>query len=158
MVTRGRGILLEGVVVFLVHNDEPQVPMRQEQGRPGAQDQVLRSFQHGFGYGCPPGPGFGAVIHQRVWEYCGHPVLQLPGKGNFRDQEEDTLSLCQGFAGQLQVKFRFSGAGDAVQQHRFAGAKCCAHCSCGLLLLPGELYFPARFRCRLGQFRSHTVP
>ena len=85
--------------MLLVHDDQSEVVMGEEQRGAGAEDHI--------GFGVPDGDGdlpslqvslFG-MEHQDIRADGLDPVFKLSGKRNFRNQEEDAFSLGDGLPG-----------------------------------------------------------
>ncbi len=123
VVPGGRCILLVGQVMFLVHDDEPQVVVGKEQGGTGAQDKAGALLPDPGGGMGAAGGGFAGMEYLHVGEEGGDAVFQLPGKGDFGNEVQDAPSFPEGLPCEGQVNLGLSGSGDAVQQDGLPGGE-----------------------------------
>ena len=93
MVARGGFGLLIGGVVLLVHDDQPEVAMGEEEGRAGSQDDA-GSAGPATGRDVPPaGDCLSGMIDLYARENLSHPRFQLAAQGDFGDQIQDAFPL-----------------------------------------------------------------
>ena len=119
MITGSGFLLLVRSLVFLVDDNQPQVPVRQEYGGSYPEHDGIRIRP----VLPPPHFGTGVVRHSRVVdthpvaEYPPQPLHDLHRQGDFRQQVQHLFSLPYRFFHQMDIYFRFPRRGDSLQQH-----------------------------------------
>ena len=110
-------ILLVGLVVFLIDDDQAQIGIRQEQRRARADHD--RRFA-----GCNRRP----VARARTWRQFGVPfqrtdaepqceaVQELSGQCDLRHQDQRLLAAADDFGDRLEIDFGLARTGDAIEQ------------------------------------------
>jgi len=117
-------LLLIGVLVLLIHDDQAERFHRRKNGRPRANDDAR-----------PPLSNFMPLVvpltraqmrmqhrHQRLQFSRAEPRLEpldgLRRQGNFWHEDDRALALFQRVGDRLEINFRLAGAGDAIQEER----------------------------------------
>ena len=108
-------------LMFLVHQDHPEVWKRHKQRRPWTDDNIQLSSL------CPPAlilffPGAERRVHHGnpVAEACRKPLHRLIGQRDFRDQHDGLSSSFYHALNERQINLCFSAARDTVDQARSA--------------------------------------
>ena len=79
--------------MFLVHDDQTEVVMGEEQGGPGAEDQVWTRLPDPGCHLRATCGGYARMEYLHVREYGRDAVFKLTGQGDFRDQDQDVPAL-----------------------------------------------------------------
>ena len=127
--------LFEGGIMFLVHHDQAQIRIGQEQGRPRADDDAGPALRHR-----PPGQAparraqIGMPSERRRAEALFESFQPLRRQADFWHQNQYLPAPGQGGGDGFQVDLRLAGAGDPIQQGGGIAARldlclqgCCRH-------------------------------
>ena len=118
----GRLLLLVGVLVFLVHDDQAERLDRRKDGRARADDNARAALANLVPLVMPLAGGQMAVQHrhQRLQRAGAEPRLEaldgLRRERNFRHEHDRAFALLQGVGDGLQIDLRLAAAGDAVEE------------------------------------------
>ena len=132
-VVAGRLLLLVGMLVLLVHDDEAERFDGRKDGRAGADGNPRAALANLVPLVVPLAGGQMAVQHrhQGLQRAGAEPRLEaldgLRRERDFRHEDNGALALLQGVGDGLQIDLRLAAAGDAVEQEgggaRGGGAK-----------------------------------
>ncbi len=135
-------VLLVGLVVLLIHHDEPEIGIGQKQRRARA------DHDRGFS-GRNRGPVAGARARGQLrmpfdrphTEALREPIEELAGERDLRHQDQRLLAPPDDFGHRLEIDLGLAGAGDAVEQRdmKAAARSQGTHGIDGRALLAGEL-------------------
>ncbi len=118
----GRFLLFVGCLVFLIDHDEAEIFQRRENGAARADHDACAAGMNFVPFIVPLAFGQMTVQHGDRVLHIGKPALEpfdrLRREGNFRDENDGSAPAIQRGADRLQINFRFTGAGDAVEQNR----------------------------------------
>ena len=121
-VVARRLLLLVGVLVLLVHDDQAQRLDRRKDRRARADGDPRAALADLVPFVVPLAGGQMAVQHrhQRLQRTGAEPRLEpldgLRRERNFRHQHNRALALLQGVGDGLQIDLRLAAAGDAVEE------------------------------------------
>ena len=120
-VVARRFLLLVGVLVFLVHDDQAERLHRREDGRARADDDPRAALANLVPLVVPLAGGQMAVQHrdQRLQRAGTEPRLEaldrLRRERDLRHEDDRALALFQRVGDGLQIDLRLAAAGDAVE-------------------------------------------
>ena len=110
MIARRRVLLLVGVLVLFVDDDEAQAAEGEKDGRADAEDDVvglvgelLLPYFYALGIG-----ETGVIDAQPAAEHTAQTVLHVRGEGYLRHQVEHLTPLTDGFFDKVDIDFRFA--------------------------------------------------
>ena len=123
----GRLLLLVGMLVFLVHDDEAQRVHRRENGRARADDDACAALANLVPFIMALAGGQMAVQHRDEGlqgpgtEPRFKPLHRLRRERNLRHQHDGAFALLERVGDSLQIDLSFAAAGDAVEKEGVGG-------------------------------------
>ena len=116
-------VLLVGLVVLLIDDDQPEIGVRQKQRR--ARPHHHRRFTRRYrGPVALPGARgqFGMPFQRPHAETPREAVEELAGQRDLRHQDQRLLAAADRFGDRLEIDFGLARAGDAVEQRDMKAA------------------------------------
>ncbi len=110
-------VLLVGLVVLLIDNDQAEIGIRQEQRRPRAHHHMrLAGRDRGPVARASARRQFRMPFQRPHPEACREAIEELAGQRDFRHQQQHLPAATDGLRHRLEIHLGLARSGDAVQQ------------------------------------------
>ena len=125
MIAGSRVLLFIGILMFLIHNYQPQIAERQENRGTDSQNNIISFFRqlllpdlYAFCIG-----KLRMINTQTISKHPLQTLCYLSGKSYFRQKIQYLFSLPDGFFNQVYIDFCFSAGSHTMQQAYIFGLK-----------------------------------